>query len=94
MYVCIILKRNILQSNLHSFSYLFIYFIIVQMKDPVFLPTSEKYMDRATITQHLLNDPKDPFNRKDLTIDMVQPAPQLKERMNRWLEEKRQASTK
>ena len=62
------------------------------MKDPVFLPTSEKYMDRSTITQHLLNDPKDPFNRKDLTIDMVKPATELKEKMDRWLDEKRKAA--
>jgi hypothetical protein len=64
------------------------------MKDPVFLPTSEKCMDRSTITQHLLNDPKDPFNRKDLTIDMVKPATELKEKMDRWLDEKRKAAKK
>jgi len=64
------------------------------MKDPVLLPTSDKYMDRSTITQHLLNDPTDPFNRKDLTIDMIQPAPELKERMDAWLDEKRKAAKK
>jgi hypothetical protein len=26
------------------------------MRDPVFLPTSSNIVDRATITQHLLND--------------------------------------
>lgn len=59
------------------------------MKDPVFLPTSGNIIDRSTITQHLLNDPHDPFNRKDLTIDMVEPATDLKDKMNRWIESKR-----
>ena len=59
------------------------------MKDPVFLPTSDTIIDRSTITQHLLNDPHDPFNRKDLTIDMVVPATELKERMAEWVEAKR-----
>jgi ubiquitin conjugation factor E4 B len=61
------------------------------MKDPVLLPTSDNIVDRTTITQHLLNDPHDPFNRKDLTIEMVQPATELKEKMNKWLEEKKRA---
>merc|ERR1712146_399271 len=39
------------------------------MADPVLLPTSGNVMDRSTITQHLLNDNTDPFNRKDLTRD-------------------------
>ena len=59
------------------------------MKDPVLLPTSSTIMDRSTITQHLLNDPHDPFNRKELSMDMVLPATELKERMNKWLDEKR-----
>ena len=63
------------------------------MKDPVYLPTSENVVDRATITQHLLNDPTDPFNRKELTIDMIQPATELKERMKRWLDEQRAAKS-
>lgn len=62
------------------------------MEDPVLLPTSGTIIDRSTITQHLLNDPVDPFNRKDLTIDMVIPATELKEKMNNWVEEKRRAA--
>lgn len=62
------------------------------MIDPVLLPTSDTIVDRSTITQHLLNDPTDPFNRKDLTIDMVVPATELKEKMNTWVEEKRKES--
>ena len=60
------------------------------MTDPVLLPTSNTIIDRATITQHLLNDPHDPFNRKDLTVDMIEPATELKERMTKWVAEKRE----
>lgn len=59
------------------------------MKDPVLLPTSGNVIDRSTITQHLLNDPHDPFNRKELSIDMIEPATELKERMSTWLAQKR-----
>jgi len=60
------------------------------MKDPVKLPSSH-IVDRSTITQHLLNDPTDPFNRAPLKIEDVEPATELKERMNHWLAEKRAA---
>merc|ERR1719222_177352 len=59
------------------------------MKDPVLLPTSGTVIDRSTITQHLLNDSHDPFNRKELTIDMVEPVSELKEKMSQWLSEKK-----
>ena len=52
------------------------------MNDPVYLPTSGNIVDRSTITQHLLNDPHDPFNRKDLTMDMVEPAFALRKRID------------
>jgi ubiquitin conjugation factor E4 B len=60
------------------------------MTDPVILPSGH-YVDRSTITQHLLNDPIDPFNREEMTIDDVKPATELKERMTKWLDEKRAA---
>jgi hypothetical protein len=63
--------------------------VLTFMKDPVILPTSGNCVDRSTIAQILLNDPHDPFNRMDLTIDMVEPAVELKERMTKWLEDKR-----
>ena len=63
--------------------------VLTFMKDPVLLPTSGNCVDRSTIVQILLNDPHDPFNRKELTIDMVEPAVELKQRMAAWLEEKR-----
>jgi len=61
------------------------------MTDPVILPTSNNIVDRATIQQHLLNDPTDPFNRKPLSIDDVVPAEELKEKMKAWLDARRAA---
>lgn len=61
------------------------------MVDPVILPTSNNVVDRATIQQHLLNDPTDPFNRKPLSIDDVVPAEELKQKMKAWLDAKRMA---
>jgi ubiquitin conjugation factor E4 B len=61
------------------------------MKDPVMLPSGH-YVDRTTISQHLLNDPIDPFNRLPMTIDDIRPATELKQRMDAWLEGKKSAS--
>lgn len=58
------------------------------MKDPVVLPSGH-FVDRSTITQHLLNDPIDPFSREPMTIDDVRPAVELQARMKTWLDEKR-----
>jgi len=57
------------------------------MKDPVKLPSGH-IVDRSTITQHLLNDPTDPFNRAPLKIEDVEPATELKERMDQWVADK------
>lgn len=62
------------------------------MKDPVILPTSGMVMDRANIVRHLLSDRTDPFNRKMLTEDMLQPAVEIKTRIDAWLAEKRTAA--
>ena len=59
------------------------------MKDPVLLPTSNTIIDRSTITQHLLNDPHDPFNRKELDASMIVDAVEMKEKIEQWLKEKR-----
>jgi ubiquitin conjugation factor E4 B len=56
------------------------------MKDPVKLPSGH-FVDRATITQHLLNDPMDPFSREPLTLEQVEPAVELQQRMQAWLRE-------
>jgi len=63
------------------------------MPDPVILPSGH-FVDRATITQHLLNDPIDPFNREPMTIDNVKPATELKAKMDAWLKEQRAAQGK
>lgn len=60
------------------------------MKDPVILPSGH-FVDRSTITQHLLNDPMDPFNREPMTLDDIKPATELKAKIDQWLEEKRAA---
>jgi ubiquitin conjugation factor E4 B len=50
------------------------------MKDPVELPTSKNVVDYMTISKfvlvkrliiekHLMNEPKDPFNRDPLTLE-------------------------
>ncbi|XP_054160549.1 ubiquitin conjugation factor E4 B-like [Oppia nitens] len=54
------------------------------MDDPVILPTSGKIMDRSIIIRHLLNSNTDPFNRQFLTEDMLKPATELKEEIQRW----------
>lgn len=43
------------------------------MEDPVVLPSGIT-VDRSSIRTHLLSDPKDPFNRQPLTLEMLQPS--------------------
>lgn len=57
------------------------------MQDPVLLP-SQHIVDRKTIVQHLLSDPKDPFTRQAMTVDDAIPQTELKERIERWREER------
>ncbi|CAG2164009.1 unnamed protein product [Oppiella nova] len=54
------------------------------MEDPVILPTSGHIMDRSIIVRHLLNASTDPFNRQFLTEDMLKPATELKEEIQKW----------
>ncbi|CCF46295.1 ubiquitin conjugation factor E4 [Colletotrichum higginsianum] len=53
------------------------------MKDPVILP-SKHIVDRGTIVQHLLSDPKDPFTRQPMTVDDVIPHTELKDKIEKW----------
>lgn len=57
------------------------------MQDPVLLP-SKHIVDRSTIVQHLLSDPKDPFTRQPMTIEDVVPQDDLRDQITRWKEEK------
>lgn len=61
------------------------------MRDPVLMPTSGTIVDRTTILRHLLTDPIDPFNRKPLTADMLQPATELKAQIDSWLKQQRRS---
>lgn len=62
------------------------------MRDPVFLPTSGNVMDRAVISRILLSEPSDPFNRKLLTEDMLEPVASLKQRIDAFISERRAAA--
>ena len=62
------------------------------MKDPVRLPTSGKIMDRSIIARHLLNSSTDPFNRQKLTENMLEPMPDLKEKIQNWISAKESAA--
>jgi ubiquitin conjugation factor E4 B len=64
--------------------------LVTFMKDPVRLPSGH-FVDRSTITQHLLNDPVDPFSREPLTLGDIVPATELRAKMDVWLAEKRAA---
>ncbi|XP_029434113.1 ubiquitin conjugation factor E4 B isoform X6 [Rhinatrema bivittatum] len=57
------------------------------MSDPVRLP-SGTIMDRCIILRHLLNSSTDPFNRQTLTENMLEPVPELKERIHAWMRDK------
>ncbi|KAK3387480.1 ubiquitin elongating factor core-domain-containing protein [Podospora didyma] len=59
----------------------------ILMTDPVILP-SKAIVDRSTITQHLLSDPKDPYTRQPMTIDDVIPDTKLKEQIEEWKRER------
>lgn len=57
------------------------------MRDPVILP-SKHIVDRSTIVQHLLSDPKDPYTRQPMTVDDVIPAVELREQIEKWRAER------
>ncbi|CAH2096167.1 unnamed protein product [Euphydryas editha] len=60
------------------------------MLDPVILPSSRTTVDRTTIARHLLSDQTDPFNRSPLSMDQIKSNTELKERINNWINEKKQ----
>ncbi|CAG2117927.1 unnamed protein product, partial [Medioppia subpectinata] len=61
------------------------------MSDPVILPNSGVRVDRSTIARHLLSDQTDPFTRAPLTMDLVVPDIELKQRIKAFVEEKLKA---
>ena len=60
------------------------------MRDPVLLPSSRQICDRGVILRHLLSENTDPFNRQSLSEDMLIGQPELKERIDAWIREKRE----
>ena len=61
------------------------------MTDPVRLPSGH-VVDRSVIQRHLLSDENDPFSRAKLTVDMLVPDAELKEKIDEWRASKRRAS--
>ena len=61
------------------------------MIDPVILPSSKITVDRSTIARHLLSDQSDPFNRSPLTMDQVKRNTELKDKIDNWIKERREA---
>jgi ubiquitin conjugation factor E4 B len=62
--------------------------LMTLMRDPVLLPTSGNIVDRSTISQHLLNDEMDPFNRAPLKMSAIVPQTELKAKIQAWIDEK------
>uniref|UniRef100_UPI00398F3CD8 ubiquitin conjugation factor E4 A n=1 Tax=Pristiophorus japonicus TaxID=55135 RepID=UPI00398F3CD8 len=59
------------------------------MTDPVILPSSRVTVDRSTIARHLLSDQTDPFNRSPLTMDQIKANSEIKEKIQKWLAERK-----
>ena len=59
------------------------------MEDPVLLKTSGTTVDRSTISQQILNEAIDPFNRAPITQADIIPQPELKTKIQAWLVEAR-----
>ena len=64
------------------------------MTDPVKLPKSNVILDRKTIETHLLSDQTDPFNREPLTKDMLIACPELKARIEEYINNKKKEKMK
>lgn len=62
------------------------------MKDPVKLPTSKISIDRSVLKAHLMNDPTDPFNRMPLKMEDVVDDSELHNKINAWIQQKKQES--
>ncbi|PSC67765.1 putative ubiquitin conjugation factor E4 [Micractinium conductrix] len=54
------------------------------MRDPVRLP-SGNVVERSSIVQQLMSDPRDPYNRQRCTEEDLEPLPELKSRIEAWL---------
>jgi ubiquitin conjugation factor E4 B len=59
------------------------------MREPVQLPNYGTICDFKNIKHHLLNDENDPFTRASLKIPEIIELPELKARIEKWIEQKR-----
>ena len=59
------------------------------MSDPVRLPISKQVVDRVTIERHLMNSKTDPFIRVPLDVSQLEPLPELRDEIERWIAEKK-----
>ena len=64
------------------------------MRDPVTLPTSGTVVDRSTIMQHLLNDKTDPFSRSPLEASQLEPADELKAKIDAFIKDRTEQHAK
>ena len=62
--------------------------LYVVMRDPVRLPSGQ-IVEKNSIKQHLLNGELNPFTREKLTMDDLEPATELKIKIDRWINEQR-----
>lgn len=65
--------------------------LTILMRDPVKLP-SGYIVDRTCILQHIMGNPTDPFTRQPLTVDMLVPQPDLKEKIDQWISDRKKAA--
>ena len=42
------------------------------IEEPIMLPSTKVIMDKTVITRHLINEQEDPFNRDELTMEMIE----------------------
>jgi hypothetical protein len=54
------------------------------MRDPVLLQTSHAIVDRSVALQCIARTGRDPFNNRSLTIEMLQPLPELALKIQEW----------
>ena len=59
------------------------------MKDPVKLPHSGVVLDRNTIETFLISNPTDPYHRTPLTKDQLIPMPELKRKIEEYVQMKK-----
>ncbi len=64
---------------------------LTDMTHLCFLPPlpAGSIVDRKTIVQQLLNDPRDPFNRQPMSEDDLVPQPELSQRIQDWVAQQR-----